>query len=206
MIGILGVVHDEALREKYNFSLNRIKDIILEFNPEIICGEIRKEDFQNYCQNRNYSGYLGPSEYRNLIIPLCEEYKIEFKPIDWFENDMRKLSYFDGKTQFQIDEFNKNFDEVMKRYFKSAQESEIPFNSHKFNSVVKEKQRVQEKLNFEVHQEYWIKRNMLIVEKLKEIISKYQDKRVLCVFGAEHVYEIYDKIQACEIKVVFPLK
>lgn len=65
-----------------------MEGIIEQFEPDIICGEVRPEDWEKYCKNIKYEGYLGPNEYRSLIIPLCEKKGIKFIPVDWFEDDM----------------------------------------------------------------------------------------------------------------------
>ncbi len=71
-IGILGTVHTEALRARIGYPLSLLEKAILQFNPDIICGEVRPEDYERYQRNQSDSGYLGPSEYRALILPLCE--------------------------------------------------------------------------------------------------------------------------------------
>lgn len=78
-IGILGVVHDDELRQKYNLSLEFIKELILEFNPAVICGEVLPNSWEQYHTDSTYRGYWGEpaSEYWDLIFPLCEEKKYE---------------------------------------------------------------------------------------------------------------------------------
>ncbi|WP_253806022.1 hypothetical protein [Paenibacillus sp. Cedars] len=86
-VGILGVTHDEGLRQKYNLTLDVIKELILEFEPDVICGEVLPSSWKQYQQDRSHRGYWGEpaSEYWDLIFPLCEEKKYEFVPMDWVE-------------------------------------------------------------------------------------------------------------------------
>lgn len=58
-VGILGVVHDDELRQKYNLSLEFIKTLILDFNPDVICGEVLPSSWEHYKKDRTYRGYWG---------------------------------------------------------------------------------------------------------------------------------------------------
>jgi hypothetical protein len=40
VVGILGLNHNDEMRNKYNLTLDLIKELILEFNPDVICGEV----------------------------------------------------------------------------------------------------------------------------------------------------------------------
>jgi hypothetical protein len=39
-VGILGVMHDDETRRKYNLGLGVIEELIMEFHPDVICGEV----------------------------------------------------------------------------------------------------------------------------------------------------------------------
>ncbi|WP_225446231.1 hypothetical protein [Paenibacillus rhizovicinus] len=89
-VGILGVLHDESLRQRYRFGLERIRELILEFQPDAICGEVLPNSWQKYNADPSQRGYWGEpaSEYWDLIFPLCDERHIDFVPIDWVELDV----------------------------------------------------------------------------------------------------------------------
>jgi hypothetical protein len=89
-VGLLGTIHNAALREHYNCSLTLYKRIIDEFKPDVICGEVHPQSWQKYINDPQDKGYWGEpaSEYWELIFPLCEEHRIIFVPIDWFELDV----------------------------------------------------------------------------------------------------------------------
>ncbi|CAG7633618.1 hypothetical protein ACFQI7_18420 [Paenibacillus allorhizosphaerae] len=86
-LGILGVTHDNDLRVKYGLTLDFIKELILEFHPDVICGEVLPESWERYMADKTYKQYWGmpASEYWELIFPLCEEHGIPFVPVDWAE-------------------------------------------------------------------------------------------------------------------------
>lgn len=77
VVGILGVVHDEELRMQHHLTLETIERLIVEFDPDVICGEVLPSSFEKYKKEPDNRGYWGepPSEYYDLIFPLCEEKK-----------------------------------------------------------------------------------------------------------------------------------
>lgn len=140
-VGILGVVHDQELRQKYNFTLDLIKELILKFNPNVICGEVLPTSWEHYRKDSNYRGYWGepPSEYWELIFPLCEEMKYDFEPIDWVELDVwgNFDPFFKFKEQ-QRNELNAEQDRWFEKQFSSLDSNAIPFNSFEYDKVTKQ--------------------------------------------------------------------
>ncbi|MDK8190652.1 hypothetical protein QP794_11200 [Paenibacillus sp. UMB7766-LJ446] len=65
IVGILGTIHNPELREKYNSSLTLYQDLITEFNPDIICGEVHPLSWKKYNVDKQDKGYWGEpaSEY-----------------------------------------------------------------------------------------------------------------------------------------------
>lgn len=205
-IGILGTLHDDGMRKEYDYSLNRMQKIIEEFNPDVICGEVRPEDWEKFCQNESYLGYLGPSEYRGCIIPLCQERNIEFIPVDWFEDDMVGMDYFRDCTSEEKEKFMKEFNQIIKEYLEEGKKSHIPFNSFQFNKIAERKQGFQNSINPEVHNMYWVCRNQIMLERIKRAVGEKENKRVLCTVGIEHAYYYYDVLKDGDFEIIFPLK
>ncbi|MEK8128044.1 hypothetical protein WMW72_09035 [Paenibacillus filicis] len=56
----------------------------------MIYGKVLPGSWKRYQEDRTHRGYWGepPSEYRELIFPLCEQEQVEFVPIDWVELDV----------------------------------------------------------------------------------------------------------------------
>ena len=48
IVGLLGTIHNEEIRNRVNCTLNLYKDIIIEFNPKIICGEVHPQSWMKY--------------------------------------------------------------------------------------------------------------------------------------------------------------
>lgn len=56
-VGILGTIHNPELREQYHCSLSLYKDVIHEFKPDIICGEVHPQSWLRYLGDNNDRGY-----------------------------------------------------------------------------------------------------------------------------------------------------
>ena len=206
IIGVLGSVHSEKMREEHKYPLSLLKKVILDFKPDIICAEIRPEDWKKHLADSNYTGYLGPNEYRNLILPLCKEHKIDLVPVDWYEDDMVGMQYRDGQSDEDIAEYEKELKDIMTRFWDAAS-SNLPFNSNKFNRVVEEKQDLQKNLNEPMHRIYWELRNEMMTFRIKNVINNSPNKRILCIAGAEHCYYyLHELHKVNNIDIVFPLK
>jgi hypothetical protein len=206
VLGILGTVHSDEMRKEYNYSLEKMRGLIEQFKPDIICGEVRPEDWEKYCNDTEYNGYLGPNEYRRLIIPLCEKTGIKFIPVDWFEDDMVNMDYFKGKSELEVNNIENQLESIMNVYMEVAKNSIVPFNSLDFNNIVEKKQAFQNSINPEVHSLYWTCRNQLMVYRIKEVLSANKGKRVLCTVGAEHTYFYCKQLQEADWEIIYPLK
>lgn len=57
IIGLLGTVHTDDLRQKLKYPLPLMEDVIRTFQPNTILGEVRPEDYKLYLENRNDEGY-----------------------------------------------------------------------------------------------------------------------------------------------------
>ncbi len=207
IVGILGTMHGEdSFREEIGYTLDVMKEAISNFKPDIICGEVRPEDWKKYCEDKNYSGYLGPNEYRRMIIPLCEKENIKFVPVDWFEDDMIGLSYFRNYDKPTQEALLNEVEQKYKGIFELGKRSKLPLNSIEWNEVTREKQNWLGSLDSTLHNIYWIARNQLMLERIKKVINENKDKRILCTVGAEHNYFYYDELKKLNCELVFPLR
>lgn len=206
ILGILGTVHSDEIRKEYNCSLEKMGELIEEFEPDIICGEVRPEDWEKYCSNIKYGGYLGPNEYRRLVIPLCEKKGIKFIPVDWFEDDLVNLDYLEGKSNLEVEKIERQLESIVNVYMEAAKKSTIPFNSLDFNKIVEKKQDFQNNINPEIHNIYWTCRNRIMIHRIKKVLESNKGKRVLCVVGAEHTYFYCKELKKTDWEVIYPLK
>ncbi|MEI5908749.1 hypothetical protein WAK64_17010 [Bacillus spongiae] len=206
VVGILGTVHTEDLRSKFHYSLEKLEEKILEFNPDIICGEIRPEDWEKHITTTDYTGYLGPNEYRQSIIPLCERNQIKFVPVDWFEWDIVNLDHFEAYPKEEQMQLHTELTNMYNEIFLKVNEGNTPFNSLEVDQLVKEKHDWLFKVNADVQNLTWQARNQLMIIRINNVIKANRNKRILCTVGMEHNYYYYSELQKTKgIQLCYPL-
>lgn len=206
-VGILGTIHgDEDFRFEKGYTLDMMKAIILEFKPDIICGEVRPEDYDKYCNDKSYEGYLGPSEYRKLIIPFCESEGIEFVPVDWYEDDMIGWDYMRNYNEAEKEKFEKDLERIYEEIWDVGRKSIIPMNSFELDVIIRKKQEWFSSLDPTMHNIYWVARNQIMVERVKRVIENNHGKKILCIVGAEHNYFYYKELKKLKCNLIYPLR
>lgn len=209
-VGILGMVHDNELRRKYNLSLEFIKELILEFNPDVICGEVLPNSWEQYNKDSTHQGYWGEpaSEYWDLIFPLCEEEKYEFVPVDWVELDVwMDFDPFNCYSERQRQELNVDLERWFQRQLSTWDLGTIPFNSLEYDTVTRQKYEWLERINPQAHLLRWVCRHLIMIQRIKNAMKKHSGKRILCIVGADHNHALYEGlITEKDIQLVYPLR
>ena len=195
-VGLFGSVHGDGMKS-FGKDDNFVLELFDRFQPNIICGEVRKDDYE---QNREYQ---GPSEYKRFIFQYCKERGIKFVPCDEYDDSDAK---YNGRAVEVSEEDAKEFQRILDMYMKVGSSSAIPFNSEEFNAVVEKKQALQEKFDPEAQNIVWIKRNNAIVNNILRVIRDNPNANILVVFGAEHIYWLKNALAKLEnVEIVFPL-
>ncbi|TLS53934.1 hypothetical protein FE782_00855 [Paenibacillus antri] len=209
-VGILGVVHDDQLRRKHNLTLDLIKELILDFSPDVICGEVLPTSWEHYQRDRDYRGYWGepPSEYWDLIFPLCEEKKYGFEPIDWVELDVwMDFDPFNGFNKEIRGEYNAELDRWFEKQLTALDSSVLPFNSTEWDNITKQKYLWLEKVNPQSHLFRYTCRHLIMIQRIKNAVKKHSGKRLLCIVGADHNYAVYEGlVSETGIQLIYPLR
>ncbi|MGF9695713.1 hypothetical protein [Paenibacillus sp. MABNR03] len=209
VVGLLGTIHNPELREQYHCSLALYEALITEFNPDIICGEVHPLSWKKYIQDKEDKGYWGEpaSEYWELIFPLCEEYNIEFVPIDWFELDVwNNFDPFIGYSEVQREELEKTDDEWFLKQMNTYDAGNIPFNSVEFDEMTKRKYEWLNQVNPDAQNFRWVVRNQIMIQRVKNTCHSNPGKRILCVVGADHNYLFKEGLNTEPIQLVYPLR
>ena len=209
VVGLLGTIHNEQLRQKYNCSLELYKNLILEFNPDIICGEVHPISWSKYLNDKSEKGYWGEpaSEYWELIFPLCEENNIRFVPIDWFELDV--WNDFDPFSRFTEDrklELQRSDDEWFSKQMKTYVFGKIPFNSIQFDTITRQKYEWLSHLNERAHNFRWVIRNQIMIQRVRNTYKSNPESRILCIVGADHNYYFKEELQEEPITFIYPIR
>lgn len=208
VVGILGTIHNERLREQYHCSLDLYREVIHRFKPDLICGEVHPDSWQKYLNNKHEQGYWGEpaSEYWELIFPYCEEHGVEFVPIDWFELDV--WNDFDPFLPFPEEkrlELEKQDDEWFQMQMDTWSYGNIPFNSAEFDQVTKQKYEWMYEVNPAAVNFRWIVRNQIMIQRAKNAIKANPQRKILCVVGADHNYLFHEGLKSEQILLQYPL-
>jgi hypothetical protein len=199
-IGILGTVHHEEFRTELGYSLERMRSAILEFRPDVICGEVRPQDWQKYLEDPGYAGNLGSSEYRQLILPLCQVFGIEFVPVDWFEiewfaDENNRLDHFRNHPPEEAETAERQLESLYKDIFEAAKVSSLPCNSFEVDRLVQAKMTFLEYQNPVLHFFLVGLRNRIMVERIKSAVLQRRGKRILCTVDFEHNAYYFEGLQ-----------
>lgn len=209
-VAILGVVHDDELRQQYHLSLDVIQGLIESFNPDVICGEVLPASWVKYQEDKTNRGYWGEpsSEYYELVFPMCEQEGIDFVPIDWVELDV----WLDFDP-FQCEDASRGHEQAneWERWFQkqlaTCASSEIPFNSFDFDAVTRLKYEWLEQISPQAYLIRWVCRHLIMIQRMKNAIMQHAGKRILCIVGADHNHAIYDGLIGVEgIELIYPLR
>ncbi len=193
-------------KKKYNFPLSRLEELIKEFKPDVICGEVHPSSWELYLQTGEPFGILGETqnEYPQLIFPLCREKGIEFVPVNWFEEDVFAEGPFDkydpqtkAKLEKELQSWN---DQKLSAWNEGG-------NSFEYDAITNEMYDWLHSVNPNVQNIVWNTRHYIMAARVKNAAKKYPDKRILCIHGADHNYWYYQSLKAEEgIELVYPLK
>lgn len=208
-VGILGTIHNAELRNKYGCTLELYKEIILEFKPDIICGEVHPHSWQKYLTNKNDKGYWGEpaSEYWELVFPLCEEFRIEFVPIDWFELDVwNHFAPFSGYSDEDKIKLEKMDNEWFSKQMNTYCYGRIPFNSAQFDDLARQKYEWLFRINPVSQNFRWVVRNHIMIQRVMNAVTTYPEKRILCIVGADHNYFFFEELSKQSIILKYPLR
>ena len=198
-LGLFGSMHSAKMMKRFGLDDERVRELFDRFKPDILCGEVRREDYE---ENR---AYQGPAEYRRFIFPYCKERGIKFVPCDQYEDADTEYARRMDQIRVPFKDFIEA-NRLMKAYMKVGKSSAIPFNSDDFNAIVEEKQAFQRKYDPEAHDIVWVNRNNAIVDNVLRVIQENPGANVLVVFGAEHIYWLKKAFAKLEnVEIVFPL-
>ncbi|WP_172193678.1 hypothetical protein [Saccharibacillus qingshengii] len=209
-IGILGVVHNEELRIQHGLTLETIKALILEFDPDVICGEVLPASWDKYRQNSLDRGYWGEpaSEYYESIFPLCEEKGYAFEPIDWVEldvwNDFDPMRHYSEEARIKLEAKS---GEWWEKQLAAAGKGTVAFNCEAFDETTRLKYQWLERLDAEAHAFRWTGRHIIMMQRIKNAIKRHPGKKMLCIVGADHNHVLNEELRKMEqLEVWYPLK
>jgi hypothetical protein len=156
------------------------------------------------------SGLLGepPSEYYELIFPLCEQGAIDFVPIDWVELDVwLDFEPFQCEDGIRGQHLAKEWDHWFQKQLAACSSSEIPFNSIDFDEITRRKYDWLQQISPQSYHLQWVCRHLIMIQRIKNAIKQHEGQRILCIVGADHNHVIYEGLMEVEgIELIYPLR
>lgn len=196
-IAFFGSTHQDEMQKQFGWDDSKTIALFDRFRPDVVCGEVRRSDYESNAD------YQGPSEYRRFIFNYCKERGIPFIPCDFFRDEDIELAQ---RPLDAPEEAEKEFEQIVQEFFAAAAKSTPPFNSVKFNEVVRKKQAFQYKYAPEVNEIIWNERNREIVKNVTAVVRENEGKNILVIFGAEHTYWLVEELGKLDsVNICFPM-
>ncbi|WP_257348692.1 hypothetical protein [Pseudalkalibacillus decolorationis] len=209
IVGILGMTHDEEMQRKYQYPLSLVKEFILEFDPDVICGEVHPDSWELFIEEGKPNGIIGETqdEYPNLIFPLCQERGIKFVPVNWFEPDVFDEEPFDKFPEGEQQRLVAELYQWNEKQLATWNDGSIPLNSKKYDQVTSEMYDWLFEINPDVQNIVWNIRHFIMTARVKNVVKENAGKRILCIHGADHNYWYYKALKDVkEIELKYPLR
>jgi hypothetical protein len=205
VVGILGSMYGI---EGYNCDLELYANLITEFKPDVICGEVHPDTWNTYLFDKSKRGFWGEAEdiYYDWVFPYCEQNNVVFSPVDWFEldvwNDFDPFVKFEGTHKEKLQSQLLQWFERQKAVWNVTP---VPFNSKEYDDIARQKYKWLYDINPESQIFRWICRNQIMVQRIKNTIKEHKGKRILCFAGADHNYCYYDGLVGLDLEIKYPL-
>jgi len=195
---LVGVIHNMHFESKSNYSLIDLQEQILSIHPDVICGEIAPEAF-----DQPMEGYFPPEAA--FLAAMASTWKVRFVPVDW------RVSYILQKkaeaeepssVANRVAQLDSEFISGIKN-FKGVSIYDY-FHSPEVLSLVDKKfeQIIGENTVSDLAAGNWHERNRHIVEN--GLAEANGAKRIVFVFGASHLPQLVRqlKIRGLEAKIL----
>ena len=209
VVGILGVTHDPQIQAKYQYPLSLMEELIQEFAPDVICGEVHPRSWRLYVETGNPDGLLGEvqQEYPRVIYPFCERQGVTFVPVNWFEEDVFQagpFDRFDAKTRQHLEQ---EWQAWNNKQMATWNHGRIPFNSLAYDGLTEGLYAWLEAINPAVQNIQWNARHYIMMARVESAVANHLGKRILCIHGADHNYWYHRVLrERSDIELIYPLR
>ena len=217
-------LHKDPAFAHYDYDV--LRQLILAFHPDCVCGEIRPADWVKTDGGRR-PGYCGPVEYRECILPLCRERGIPFHPVDEYPDEIaREMGSAasgekagaesgdpgdSGTAQqarpLQVEE--RAWSLVVEAFTALLQRAELGVGAlldGAILDVIRAKHRLQQVSDPREEALTWSPRNLRMAANILDVCAGYLGGRVLVTVGLEHVPFLTDHLSLCPaIRLVPPV-
>jgi hypothetical protein len=97
----------------------------------------------------------------------------------------RDFDYFAGFTKEERQKLKLELSQWCDKQFSVCDQTAIPFNSFALDRITVEKYKWLARINHDVHQVRWVCRHLVMVQRIRNAITKFKGKRILCIAGAD---------------------
>lgn len=219
-VAVLPTLHDLHKDPAFgHYDYNILRSLILTFDPDCICGEVRPEDWEATAGGTR-EGYCGPVEYRECILPLCRERGIAFRPIDAYrDEDVAESNQRSGGEAHagsrgnscgvaQKDSVETAWQAVTDVFLQLIRRSECgvrAFFDPAVMEVIRVKHRLQQQALPVQEARLWQARNLRMAANIVDVCAEYLGGRVLVTVGLEHVPFLWDLLSLSHAVRLMPI-
>ncbi|PKK83667.1 MAG: hypothetical protein CVT49_07195 [candidate division Zixibacteria bacterium HGW-Zixibacteria-1] len=194
---ILGTRHLSGI--EYPEYHTRLKSIVLEIEPDIICAELSPEQLEGYttCDSK--------PEQRDVIIPLAKDSRITIVPIqppteEGLARERAKAAIIDEILTDDKSRAIWEFIDKYTNYLGGFWREQMIYPECIENSQLSEFHSMNEALDMTIKHyfpklhEYYISGNEYFLKKINQVIDRNTEKRILIVVGMGHKYWLWNRL------------
>lgn len=193
-----------------HYDYDALRSLILTFDPDCICGEIRPEDWAATAGGTR-PGYCGPVEYRECILPLCLERGIPFRAIDAYR-DEDATGALPAANPSAVEAPDTSVElawqAVTDVFLQLIRRSECGVGAifdPAVMDVIRAKHRLQQQATPVQEARTWQARNLRMAANIVDVCAGYLGGRVLVTVGLEHVPFLWDLLALCHGVRLLPI-
>lgn len=198
---ILGIRHLSG--KDYPEYHAKLKDIILEIHPDIICAELSPEQLSGHTISDS------KPEQRDVIIPLARDLNIPIIPIqppteEGLARERAKAAIIDEILTDDKSRAIWEFIDKYTNYLGGFWREQMIYPECIENSQLSEFHSMNEALDMTIKHyfpklhEYYISGNEYFLKKINQVIDRDTEKRILIVVGMAHKYWLWNRLVKIE--------
>jgi DNA-binding protein Fis len=197
-IYIIGTIHSKHFDSEYHYSIPDIQAQICALKPDLVCGEITPEAFEQVME-----GYFPPEAA--FLAEMALKLNYRFEPVDW-RLDYATQSKAEKKYPKSVMEKVSSFGKAYFANFEESDSTSVYDNIHsEMNIAIVDS--VFEKIIgvnqiAETAHGNWNERNRRIVEN--GLATAKNARRIVFIFGSDHIPQIRRQLEVLGYKVQIP--
>lgn len=195
---LIGSIHNMHFDSSKNYSINDLLEQIRILKPDVVCGEITPEAYEQAME-----GYFPPEAA--VLAEMAGEMDYRFVPVDWrldYTTQSIANKSFPAEVEKQCSAINKNIHAKLKSFNNASFYDDLhsPDILNDLDSIYEKIIRVAPLA--EIASGSWQERNRRIVENGMANAKKAQT--IVFVFGIDHLPQLKRQLQTLGIEAQIP--